>query len=136
MNILLDECVPWPMHKLLSGHDCTTAQRRGWGGITNGDLLRLAEAEFNLIITSDQGIQYQQKLTGRHIAIIELSTNKLHRIEAAADLLRSAVGMINPGDFRRVESPCAMRLSFLSPPLDELGQPRASGETPRNFFHA
>jgi hypothetical protein len=75
MNILLDECVPWPMHKLLTGHTCTTAQRRGWGGIKNGDLLRLAEGEFDLFITSDQGIRYQQNLSGRRIAIIELSTN-------------------------------------------------------------
>ena len=57
MNILLDECVPWPMHTFLTGHTCTTAQRRGWGGIKNGELLRLAEGEFDLFITSDQGIQ-------------------------------------------------------------------------------
>jgi hypothetical protein len=41
MKVLLDECVPWPMHKLLSGHDCATAQRKGWGGIKNGDLILL-----------------------------------------------------------------------------------------------
>lgn len=45
MRILLDECVPWPMRQLLAGHECMTAQQRGWGGITNGDLLRLAEGE-------------------------------------------------------------------------------------------
>ena len=77
MRILLDECVPWPMHKLLAGHECTTAQKRGWGGITNGDLLRLAETEFDLFITSDQNIRYQQNLAGRRGAIIELSTNDL-----------------------------------------------------------
>jgi hypothetical protein len=59
MNILLDECVPWPMHRLLVSHSCTTAQRRGWGGVKNGDLLCLAESEFDLFITSDQGIRYQ-----------------------------------------------------------------------------
>jgi hypothetical protein len=45
------------MHKLLPGHDCTTARQRGWGGIKNGDLLRLAEGEFDLFITSDQNIR-------------------------------------------------------------------------------
>jgi hypothetical protein len=105
MNILLDECVPWPMHKLLVGHICTTAQRRGWGGIKNGELLRLAEGEFDLFITSDQGIRYQQNLAGRRIAIIELSTNKLRRIEAAADLLCSAVDAIKPSDFQRLVIP-------------------------------
>ena len=65
MNVLLDECVPWPMHKLLPAHVCTTAQRRGWGGIKNGDLLRLAEGQFDLFITADQNIRYQQNLAGR-----------------------------------------------------------------------
>ena len=105
MNILLDECVPWPMHKLLTSHICTTAQRRGRGGVKNGDLLCLAESEFDLFITSDQGIRYQQNLTDRRIAIIELSTNKLHRLEAAAELLRSTVNAIQPFEFRRLEIP-------------------------------
>jgi len=56
MRILLDECVPWPMHRLLAGHDCTTVQQCGWGGIKNGDLLRLAEGEFDMFVTSDQNI--------------------------------------------------------------------------------
>ena len=74
MKILLDECVPWPMHQLLPGHECTTAQRRGWGGLKNGDLLQQAEGKFDLFITSDQNIRYQQNLAGRLIAILELST--------------------------------------------------------------
>ena len=75
------------MHKFLTGHACTTAQKRGWGGIKNCDLLRLAEAEFDLFITSDQNLRYQQNLAGRRIAIIELDTNDLRRIQAASALL-------------------------------------------------
>jgi hypothetical protein len=70
MRILLDECVPWPMHKLLAGHECTTAQQRGWGGIKNRDLLRVAESEFDLFITADQNIRYQQNLAHRRIPIL------------------------------------------------------------------
>jgi hypothetical protein len=103
MRILLDECVPWPMHKLLVGHECTTAQKRGWGGIKNGDLLRLAEGEFDLFITSDQNLRYQQNLAGSRIAVLELSTNKLRRIRAAASEIQSAVAAIQPGGFRRLE---------------------------------
>jgi hypothetical protein len=77
MRILLDECVPWPMHKLLSGHECTTAQKCGWGGIKNGELLRRAEGQFGLFITADQNIRFQQNLAGFQIAILELSTNGL-----------------------------------------------------------
>ncbi len=105
MKILLDECVPWPMHRLLAGHECRTAQKQGWGGIKNGRLLQLAKAEFDLFITADQNMRYQQNLSGRSIAILELSTNKLHRIEAAADLIRSAIAAMKPGEFRELEIP-------------------------------
>ena len=105
MKILLDECVPWPMHKFLTGHECSTAQQHGWGGIKNGDLLRLAEKDFNLFITSDQNIRYQQNLAGRQIAVLELSTNDFRRIQAAQALIQSAIETIQPRDFRRLEIP-------------------------------
>lgn len=105
MNILLDECVPWPLHKLLPGHSCTTAQRRGWHSVKNGELLKLAEAEFDLFITSDQNIRYQQNLAGRRIAILELSTNKIRRLQAAATLIQSTIASLQPGEFRWLEIP-------------------------------
>jgi hypothetical protein len=105
MTILLDECVPWPMRALLAGHSCATASKRGWGGIKNGDLLRLAEAEFDLFITADQNIRYQQNLSGRRIAILELSSNDLRRIQAAATAITAAVASIKPGEFRQLAIP-------------------------------
>lgn len=105
MKILLDECVPWPMHQFLAGHDCATAQQRGWGGIKNGDLIRSAEKEFDLFITSDQNIRYQQNLAGRRIAILELSTNDYRRIKASAELIRTAVAEIQASEFHRLEIP-------------------------------
>ena len=105
MKILLDECVPWPMHGLLAEHECRTAQQCGWGGIKNGDLLLCAEKEFSLFVTADQSLRYQQNLAGHRIAILELSTNKLRRILAAANLLRLAIETIKPGEFRRLEIP-------------------------------
>jgi hypothetical protein len=105
MRILLDECVPWPMHKLLAGHECTTAQKRGWGGIKNGDLLRLAEGEFDLFVTSDQNIRYQQNLAGRRLPILELSTNDLRRIRAAAPEILAAIVAIQPGEFQHLGIP-------------------------------
>lgn len=102
MRILLDECVPWPMHKILRGHSCSTVQSQGWGGIKNGDLLQRAEGKFDLI-TSDQNIRYQQNLTGRRIAILELSTNDISRIEAASSLLED--WNIKPDEFRQLTIP-------------------------------
>jgi predicted nuclease of predicted toxin-antitoxin system len=105
VNILLDECVPWPMHKFLADHHCTTAQKRGWGGIENGELLRLAEGEYDLFITSDQNVRYQQNLTGRKIAVLELSTNDIHRIQAAASAIQNRVKAIQLGDFVKLSIP-------------------------------
>ncbi len=105
MKIPLDECVPWPMHRLLIGHECRTAQQQGWGGIKNGRLLQLAQGEFDLFITSDQNVRYQQNLAGQRVAILELSMNKLRRIEAAAILIQTAIAAIKPGEFRQLEIP-------------------------------
>ena len=93
------------MHKLLAGHGCETAQGRGWGGFKNGDLLGRAEGEFDVFITSDQNMRYQQNLAGRKIAILELSTNDYRRIQAAAALIRPAIASIQHGEFRRLEIP-------------------------------
>jgi hypothetical protein len=62
VKILLDECVPSPLRKLLVGHECHTAQEMGWKSIKNGDLLALAEDKFDLFITADQGLAYEQNL--------------------------------------------------------------------------
>lgn len=105
MRILLDECVPWPMHRLLSSHVCTSVQAQGWSGIRNGDLLQRAEADFDLFITSDQNIRYQQNLAGRRIAILELSTNDLRRIQAASALIEDELGKIQPNEFMHLTIP-------------------------------
>jgi hypothetical protein len=105
VNILFDECVPWPMYQLLAGHSCTSVPRRGWSGLKNGPLIRLSEGEFDLFITSDQNLRYQQNLAGRRIAILELSTNDLRRIRAAAPLIRSAAAGLKPGGFLKLEIP-------------------------------
>ena len=105
MKVLLDECVPWPMHKLLAGHECVSTQWRGWGGVKNGDLIRLAEVEFDLFITSDQNLRYQQNLAGRKIAILELFTNDLRRILAASGEIVAAVDASVSGSFRHLDIP-------------------------------
>jgi hypothetical protein len=105
VKILLDECVPWPLRRELAGHDCQSVPRCGWAGITDGQLLALAEPRFDLFITTDQNLAYQQNLAGRTIAIIQLSTNKLRRVLAAADAIRAEVAAIQPGQFRAVDIP-------------------------------
>jgi len=105
MKILLDECVPWPMHRILAGHECMSTQWRGWGGVKNGNLIRLAEEEFDLFITSDQNLRYQQNLAERSLAILELSTNDLRRILAASSDINDAVTAIGTGEYQHLEIP-------------------------------
>jgi len=105
MRILLDECVPWPMRRMLAGHECTTAQRRGWGGVKNGDLIRLAEGEFDLFITSDQNLRYQQNLAGRGLPILVLSTNDLRRILAGSNAIQATVVGMQLAQFVELEIP-------------------------------
>jgi hypothetical protein len=93
------------MHRLLTNHSCASVQAQGWSGIKNGELLRLAETNFDLFITSDRNIRYQQNLAGRKIAVLELSTNDIERIEAAASLIQEAVKNIQPNEFTRLEIP-------------------------------
>jgi predicted nuclease of predicted toxin-antitoxin system len=105
MKILLDECVPWPLQKLLPAHECASVQKQGWGGIKNGELLSLAQTNFDIFITSDQNLRYQQNLTGYRISVLELSTNDLRRIRAAAGIILSAVNTLKPGTYRRLQIP-------------------------------
>lgn len=105
MKILLDEWVPWPMHRILQRHSCTSVQAQGWSGIRNSDLLQRAEAEFELFITADQNIRYQQNLAGRRIAILELSTNDLRRIRAASALIEETAGKMQASEFKRLTVP-------------------------------
>lgn len=105
MRILLDECVPWPMRNLLSAHSCSSVQAIGWGGIKNGELLQRAETEFDLFITSDQNIRYQQNLSGRRIAILELSTNDISRIQSARTLIEETISSMGSDEFKQLNIP-------------------------------
>jgi hypothetical protein len=105
VKILLDECVPSPLRKLLVGHESHAAQEMGWKSIKNGDLLALAEGKFDLFLIADQGLAYEQNLRGRRIAILELSTNRLRAIQAAAVQLHDAVATMSGRGFRRLEIP-------------------------------
>ena len=99
MRILLDACVPRPLRSLLPGHTIRTAQEMGWGQFKNGALLQAAEAEFDLLVTSDQNLKYQQHNAGRKLAVLVLPTNDWPTLRGVAESIRTQVGKIVPGDF-------------------------------------
>ena len=86
MRILLDESVPSRLGRLLSGHDAISVQRRGWAGIKNGRLLALAATEFDVLLTADKGIEYQQNLATLPIAVLIVLAHS-NRMEHMAPLV-------------------------------------------------
>lgn len=70
MRLLLDECVPRRLRRALPGHEVKTVQEAGWAGVENGALLQAADGSFDAILTVDQGVQYQQNMTGLRIGVV------------------------------------------------------------------
>ena len=103
MRVLLDVNVPRRLRRLLPGHEISTAQEQGWGRITNGELLQLAEqAAFDVMITADRNIAYQQNLSLRTIAIITLSTNDWSLLKHAGNQISGALERTTPNSFQVV----------------------------------
>jgi predicted nuclease of predicted toxin-antitoxin system len=74
MKVLIDECLPAALRGTVTamGHECETVRRAGYGSKKNGELLTLAESRWDVLLTSDRNIKYQQSMTGRNICILIL----------------------------------------------------------------
>jgi predicted nuclease of predicted toxin-antitoxin system len=106
MRILLDHNVPLPLRSWLTGHQVETAYERGWAELTNGVLLQMAEeAGFEVMITTDKGIRYQQNLSGRRLALMVISTNDWTRIRKSKSIVVDAISGILLGSLVDVEIP-------------------------------
>lgn len=99
MKLLLDECTPHVLRRLLTGFEIKTVQDQGWSGIKNGALLRLAEGRFDVLITSDQNLRYQQNLAKRQLAIIQLPTNQVPLVKELAPQIQATLTNIKTGEF-------------------------------------
>jgi hypothetical protein len=108
MRILIDECMDERFRKALPGHDCQTARYAGLAGLENGELLAAAEAAgFEAFLTVDQGIEYQQTLTTRKLAIIILRarSNRLKDLLPLASICLARIESLEPGEVIRVDAP-------------------------------
>ena len=97
MNILLDECVPARFARSLVGHAVITVPKHGWSGIKNGELLELAEKEFDVFVTVDRKLAAQQDMKKFRIPVILIRarTNRLEHIRPlAAELLERLSGAV------------------------------------------
>ena len=99
MKILFDQGTPAPLRRALASRIVVTAFEKGCSNLSNGNLLREAEAEFDLLITTDKNLQYQQNLAGRRIAILVLPTTSWPDIQPHQNDVAAAVEKIKPGDY-------------------------------------
>ena len=83
MRILLDESLPRPLSRFLVGHDVSTVAREGWTSLTNGALLREAATRFDVMLTADRNLEFQQNLATLPVAVVILvaESNRLESLE-------------------------------------------------------
>ena len=103
MRVLFDQGTPAPLRKSLSGHSVSTVFEMGWSALANGALLALAEDQFDLFVTTDQNLRYQQKLSGKQLAIMVLPTTSWPEIQKRLDIVISAVDGITAAEYLELE---------------------------------
>ncbi len=99
MRVLLDECVDWRLSRFIVGHDVKTARQMGWSAIANGQLLALAAQEFDVLVTVDHNLAFQQNLAAYNIAVIVLRarSNRLRTLQSLVPDLLAAIPAATPG---------------------------------------
>jgi hypothetical protein len=103
VRILFDHGTPAPLRHVLKRHSVSTAHEMGWSEIDNGKLLSVAEIGFDVIVTTDQSIRYQQNLTGRRSAILVLPTTNWRIIRIHQEQIVEAINRLRPGDIAEIK---------------------------------
>lgn len=101
MRILLDECVPQPLRQEFLGHDVSTIREMGWVGKKNGELLALMTIQgFEVFLTADQNLRYQQNLHATGVAVIVLVavSNRIADLKPLMPSVLAALHLIKPGE--------------------------------------
>ena len=104
MRILLDESVPGRLGPLLAGHTAVSVQRKGWASNKNGKLLALAADEFDVLLTADKGMEYQQNMATLPVAILVVlaRSNRIEDLALAVPSILAALAEIPPRTLRKV----------------------------------
>ena len=106
MLVLFDHSTPSPLSACLTGHLVTEARDRGWDRLSNGDLLAEAErAGFDVLLTADKNMRYQQNLLNRRVAIVVLGTPRWPIVRLHVDKIAAAVNAATPGSYAEVRMP-------------------------------
>jgi hypothetical protein len=102
MKVLFDQGTPVPLRSFLIGHEVTTAHELGWSNLKNGDLISAAETRFEVFVTTDQNLQYQQNLSGRNLAILVLPTTSWPRLQSHTEVILAELNKTRPGEYREI----------------------------------
>jgi hypothetical protein len=107
VRVFLDECIDWRLAREIAGHEVRTARQMGWTTIKNGDLPALAAAQFNVFVTVDRNLAFQQNLSSLPIAVVVLkaSSNRLADFIPLVPKLLSAIASSRPGRMETVGAP-------------------------------
>lgn len=106
MRVLFDKSVPYGARQFLTSHQVETVDEHGWERISNGELLNTAEgAGFQVVVTADQNIIYQQNLKGRDIALVVLGSNICPIVRGHEDEIRKRVDAAVAGSYTFIEMP-------------------------------
>ena len=97
MKILFDEGMPRALRKNLSEHQVTRVQDLGWAGLKNGELLKRADKQFDVLLTTDQHLKHQQNLKRFEISIIVFPSTRIKVILGLTEKLKSALQGITRG---------------------------------------
>jgi hypothetical protein len=101
-RILFDQDTPVPLRRALVPHEVTTVFELGWFNLENGNLLRAAEGQFDVFVTTDRNLRYQQNPGGRQLAILVLPTTNWPEIQGHQSEVAAAVGSMRPGEYREL----------------------------------
>ncbi|MBD2315266.1 hypothetical protein [Phormidium tenue] len=100
MRILFDQGTPVPLRQYLIEHVVTTAYEEGWSNLSNGDLLKSAEDKgYQILVTTDRNLRYQQNLSDRQIAIVVLLSTSWPKIRIQTDKVCGVINVIKLGDY-------------------------------------
>ncbi len=99
MRILFDQGTPAPLREHLPGHSIETAYEKGWSALRNGEMLAKAEAEFDVLVTTDRNLRHQQNLAERRIAILVLPTTSWPRLQSITREIAAAIAPMKPGQY-------------------------------------
>jgi hypothetical protein len=102
LRILFDQGTPVPLRQVLSDHTVAPAFEMGWSDLDNGNLLHAAKEQFDVFITTDQNLRYQQNLTAKQLAILVLPTTSWPTIKNHLGSILKALGNVQGGDYLEI----------------------------------